>query len=241
MTGLVRKATLLTVCGVLVASAVLASVPSPCNSRFPCAFSVVGSAGANADVLGNFNITIKDIAGAVVQNSSVVVDFSGCCNDIRVSTTQLGPGMTVDIPTKTVRGITGVTGVVTFRIQGGATTIAATPDNGCVKIYADGVLLNDPVLGTCAAVPGNPNPNALVEVSVYDENGALGGGAGVGPADLGVWLTDKFAAPPHRDRSDFDHSTLCVDNVGPADLAKWLTLKFAGGSGSNGPGFTACP
>jgi hypothetical protein len=242
MTGLVRKATLLSVCGLLVASAALASVPSPCNSRFPCAISVGGSAAGTADLhpYVTFTILVKDLSGAVVKNSSVVVDFSACCNDIRVSTTQLGPGMSVDPPTKTVRGITDVTGNVTFHIQGGATNITATPDGGCVKIFADGVLLNDPV-GTCAGYSINPNPNAPVEVSTYDLNGALGGGAGVGPADLGIWLTDFFAAPPFRDRSDYDHAVLCVNNVGPADEGRWLTIFFNSGSTGNGPAFTACP
>jgi hypothetical protein len=165
----------------------------------------------------------------------VVVDFSACCNVLRLSTTQLGlpGGVTLDIPTKTVRAIASPAGVATFRVMGGASALPAgggpaTPAIGCAKFYADGVLLND---GICKP--------AAVQVSVYDLDGAVGGGAGVGPSDLSLWLFDSFSIP-YEARSDYDYNVLCVQDIGPADLSKWLAVSFSNSS-SNGPAFIACP
>ena len=231
MTGLVRKATLMAACGLLVSAAAMASVPSPCNSTLPCGIPVVGQTASVADPLGQFTITVKDLANAPVANSSVVIDFSACCNDVHLSSTQWGAGVTVDVPTKTVRAIGNASGVVTFRIMGGADAAAISPSGGCAKVYADGVLLSD---GTCQP--------ASVQVAVYDLNGDLGGGAGMGPADLSVWLADFFATPsPYRARADYDFNVLCTKDIGPADLSKWLAVFFGNGSTGNGPAFIACP
>jgi len=234
MTGLVRKATLMAACGLLVSAAAMASVPSACNTTIPCGIPVVGQTAGVADGLGQFTITVRDLANNPVANSSVVIDFSACCNDVHLSSTQFGAGVTVDVPTKTVRAIGNASGVVTFRVMGGADGGpggASTPSGGCAKIYADGVLLTD---GICKP--------ASVQVAVYDLNGSLGGGAGVGPADLSVWLGDLFATPaPYRARSDYDYSVLCVQDISPADLSKWLAVLFGNGSTGNGPGFIACP
>jgi hypothetical protein len=218
-------------CGLLVSAAAMASVPTACNSTFPCGIPVVGQTAGVADGLGQFTITVKDLANNPVANSSVVIDLSACCNDIHLSSTQWGAGVTVDVPTKTVRVIGNASGVATFRIMGGSDANGTSPGGGCAKIYADGVLLTD---GICKP--------ASVQVAVYDLNGSLGGGAGVGPADLSVWLADLFATPaPYRARSDYDYSVLCVQDISPADLSKWLAVLFGNGSTGNGPGFIACP
>jgi len=231
MTGLVRKATLMAACGLLVSAAAMASVPSPCNSTIPCGISIVGNTGGAADVKGQFSVSIRDLANNPVANASVVVDFSACCNDIRLSTTQLAPGVTLDVPTKTVRAIADAGGIATFIVMGGASELGATPATGCAKIYADGVLITD---GVCKP--------PSVQVAAYDLNGALLGGAGVGPADLSRWLADFFSTPtPYRARSDYDYSVLCTQDTGPADLSKWLALFFGSGSTANGPAFVACP
>jgi hypothetical protein len=74
---------------------------------------------------------------------------------------------------------------------------------------------------------------------VYDLDGAVGGGAGVGPSDLSLWLFDSFSIP-YEARSDYDYNVLCVQDIGPADLSKWLAVSFSNSS-SNGPAFIACP
>jgi hypothetical protein len=230
MTGLVRKASLLSVCGLFIAGSAMAFVPSPVTSSIPCAVNLVGSNAPNTttDPLGDFTITIKDIAGNPIQNSAVVVDFSGCCNDIHLSTTQHGAGVTLDAPNKRILATTNASGQVTLRIQGAATKSAVTPGNiGCAKILADNVLISD----------GINHP--AVNVGVFDLDGAVGGN-GVGAADLSQFLTDSFAAS-YRQRADYDHSSACVFAVGAPDLSKLLTLSFAAGSGTNGPAYTACP
>ncbi len=228
MTGLVRKAALMAALGLLVSAAAMASVPSPCNSTLPCGIQVIGSSAGAADPNGAFSITVRDLANNPVANSSVVLDFSACCNDVRLSSTQLDPGLT--LVGKTVRAIANGSGVASFKVMGAATPSDPTPAAGCVKVYADGVLLTE---GSC-------QPSAL-QCAVYDLNGA-GGGPGVGAADLSRWLADFFSSPaPYRARSDYDYAVLCSKAIGAADLSKWLALFFAAGSTGNGPAFVACP
>ncbi|HTO91529.1 MAG TPA: hypothetical protein VMJ70_10400, partial [Candidatus Sulfotelmatobacter sp.] len=66
MTGLVRKATFLVACGVLVASAAMASVPSPANSTVPTCINLVGTNGTSADPAGAFTVTVKDLANVPI-------------------------------------------------------------------------------------------------------------------------------------------------------------------------------
>ena len=57
MTGLVRKAILLAVCGLLlVAATALAGVPVPAKCTFPSFIKVVGYAGLVPDSRGTFTI-----------------------------------------------------------------------------------------------------------------------------------------------------------------------------------------
>jgi hypothetical protein len=227
MTGLVRKASLLTVCGLFIAGSAMAFVPSPVTSSIPCAVNLVGNNGLVTDPVGDFTIVIKDIAGNPIQNSAIVVDFSGCCNDLRLSTTQHGAGVTLDSPNKRILATTNALGSVTLRIQGGSTGNATTPGNvGCAKILADNVLISD----------GINHP--AVNVGVLDLNGA-NGGSGLGAPDLSILVTDSFA--PYRQRSDYDHKVACVFAVGAADVSLWLSAEFGNGSLANGPAYTACP
>jgi len=239
MTGLVRKATLMAACGLLVAAAAMASVPSPCNSTLPCGIVVGGNNGVINDPLTTFTITVNDLASNPVANASVVIDFTACTDDVYLqgapSGTQfgglvLGPG-----PEKTIRTIANGSGVATFAISGAANSLTLTPRGtltvtGCAKIYADGVLMSD---GTC-------NPS-LVQVAAFDLDGYAGGGAlGAGPADLSLWVADFLASPgspEYRARSDYDFGVLCVQDIGPADLSIWVSA-FLGVSGiGNGPTF----
>ena len=218
MTGLVRKATLMAACGLLVSAAAMASVPSPCNSTL-CGIVLVGKVGSTVDPLGNFQFEIRDLANNPVSNSSVVIDFTNCCPEMSFATVQNGPGMVV--VGKTVRGIANASGVVTFRLQGCG--LNSTPLlTGCAKVYADGVLLTE---GTCH----NDLP-----VAPFDQNGAGAPTLAVGPADLAIWLSDFFLLTPpfgYEPRSDYDINSFpavstCTQAIGPADLAKWLGVFF---------------
>jgi hypothetical protein len=248
MTGLVRKAALLSVGGLLLAASAMATVPSPANSVVPCAISLIGnnSLGTIADPKGDFQVIVRDVTNTPLSGVVVAVDFSGCCNDIRVGTTQLGAGVTVNAVTKQAFATTDVTGTATFRIEGGASSLPtgprpglATPTPGavgCAKVYAGATLLTD---GISLVQPA---------VSVYDLNGALVGGAGVGGGDLSLYLDDFFSngAPylQYRQRSDFDRraiSGICTNGIGGGDLSKWLGVFLPNGSVKNSAAFATCP
>src|SRR5438046_1854598 len=85
MTGLVRKATLLSVCGLLGASAVMAGVPNLTNSSIGTGIILVGTAGAGAATvkadgvsLGSLTVAIADENGAQCCNT---VDLALMLND----------------------------------------------------------------------------------------------------------------------------------------------------------------
>src|SRR5882672_10668538 len=146
MTGLVRKATLFAVCGLFAASAAMASVPSPANSTCPTCFALVGSNGGVIDPIGEFCVTVRDLANFPINNSLVVVDLSDCSGLVLCNNNE--SGFVVDCATQTVRGFTGPGGVICFRIKGyannsGGNSLPKNPAN-CAKIYADGVLLCSP-------------------------------------------------------------------------------------------------
>jgi len=218
MTGLVRKATLLVLCGVLFAVAANAGVPSASNSIKPSCIALVGSKSGTTDPVGQFTVTVKDLANNVIANSTVVVDFTQeyggnpvtLTPDCRIGNSQPAGTQTVDCTAHTVRSTTNVSGVATFNIIGGAQNAGNSPGRGAggAKVFADGVLL-----GT-------------VTVEAFDEDG-LGGVAG---NDLSAWLGDKFASgAPYFGRSDFD----CNGAIGGNDLSVWLGVKFATNSTSS--------
>jgi hypothetical protein len=204
MTGLVRKAMLLTAAGCLIASAAMAGVPSPGNSVTPPCFSLVGNLGGVPDAAGSFTVTVRDLANNPLNGASVVVDLSGC-TDLAICSDQLDAGAIVNCAAKTTRKFTNVAGQVSFIVLGGsngsgnATTLLAG-----ARIYANGTLIGSPT------------------ASAFDLDGANG----VGINDLSVWLTD-FGTPfnPAFGRSDFD----CNGSVGINDLSVWLT-EFGNGT-----------
>jgi len=210
MTGLVRKATLFAVCGLVAASAAFASVPSPANSNVPACIALVGNSGGVLDVKGEFTVTVRDLANLPINNSLVVVDFSSA-SGLTLCNTGAFAGVTLDCGTQTARAFTGAGGTVTFRIGGHANNSGgnqapyAAPNDG--KVFADGVLLRSP------------------SVQAFDEDGA-----GVTAGDLSNALGDLFGGhnPP---RSDFD----CSGAVGASDLSVLLGVLFGGGSTTNCP------
>jgi hypothetical protein len=204
MTGLVRKAMLLTAAGCLIASAAMAGVPSPGNSTVPPCISLVGSKAGAADPVGNFTVTVRDLANNPLNGASVVVDLSGC-TDIAICSDQLDAGALVNCAAKTTRKFTNLAGQVSFIVLGGSNGSGnATTLLGGAKIYANGTLIGSP---TAAA---------------FD----LDGSNGVGINDLSVWLTDfGTLGNPAFGRSDFD----CSGSVGINDLSVWLT-EFGNGT-----------
>jgi len=205
MTGLVRKATLLTVAGLLAASAAMAGVPSAANSTVPACISLVGSSAGVPDAFGSFSVTVRDLANNPLNGASVVVDLSGC-TDIAICDDQLDVDALVNCAAKTTRKFTDALGNVSFTVLGGSNGFgnATTLLNGAA-IYANGTLIGSP---TAAA---------------YDLDGQLGLGAN----DLSAFLGD-FASAINYGRSDFD----CDGTLGANDLSAWLTL-FGGGTSTS--------
>lgn len=205
MTGLVRKATFIAVCGVLTASAAFASVPSPANSNAPACVALVGNSAGTIDVAGQFTVTVRDLANLPINNSLVVVDFSGA-SSLQLCSSGAFAGVTLDCGTQTARAFTGAGGTVTFRIAGHAANVGGNqppyPLYNDGKIFADGVLLRSPT------------------VVAFDHDGN-----GMGAADLGSWLGDFFGGN-NPSRADYD----CTGNLGASDLGVWLTTFFANGS-----------
>jgi hypothetical protein len=202
---MIRKAMLLSVCGLLLAGAAMASVPSKDTSTIPAGIKLVGTTAGVADVAGLFTVTVRDILGSVIPNSAVVIDVSACTPDIKIQSTQPYAGLTVDCATKTVRALTNASGVASFEIVGRSTSgTAATFLLG--KIYADGVLLGSRT------------------VAAFDLDGA----GGVGANDLSVWLGD-YSAAAAAGRSDYDFNA----SLGANDLSVWLGAYAPGGSATS--------
>jgi hypothetical protein len=215
MSGLITKAALLSACGMLVAVAAMAGVPSAANSDKPTFIRLVGQVSSVADTAGGkFTITVRDIANNTITGSNVVVDLSGCVTtDIKLANNHFNPNYTLNCTNKTVSAFTNNAGVVAFTLLGNSFATALHTGLGCARIYADGVLLSSPT------------------VSTFDLDGA--GGVAIG--DLSVFLGDLGAGIPYRERSDYDASS----TVAIGDLSVWLGRLGSGKS--SGPTTVACP
>jgi hypothetical protein len=206
MTGLVRKATLLTAAGMLIASAAMAGVPSAANSTTPTCITLVGSLAGTPDAAaGQFSLTVRDLANNPLNGASVVIDLSGCL-DLAICNDQLDANALVNCGAKTTRKFTNASGVVTFTVLGGSNGAGnASTLLGGGRIFANGTLIQSPT------------------VAAFDLDGA----SGVGANDLSAWLTDFGAGQPYG-RSDYD----CSGGIGANDLSFWLT-EFGNGTSAS--------
>ena len=211
MTGLVRKATLLTAAGLIAAGAVSAGVPNAGNSTRPNAVVLVPKdptqpLGAAA---GLATFTIRDAGNSPVPNSVVIINAAGCTGtEIRLSSNQPHAGVFVNCAAKSVSAVTNVSGVATFRLLGRIGThpgFATGKVSGCASVTADGVALG------------------AINVAVADQNGA----GGCNAADGALFLADRDqgASPKNQARSDFNGAA----GVNAADGALFLQLRdFSG-------------
>ena len=231
MTGLVRKATLLAVCGVLAASVAVANVPDPANSDCintgaltlgldcPKAIYVVGDDGAGtADPVGEFCVTVRDFNNVPIENSSVIIDFSNC--DVQLCFEQDAPGpdindgVQVDCVSRTVRKLTDASGEACFSVRGKTkyTGDVCAFTKNCVEVFADGVFL-------CA-----------LDAPTFDLVNQ-GGEDGLNPNDLSNWLFLTFNCPEGPYRGNYDCTN--QSTVDPNDLSIWLFVNFQGLSAAN--------
>ena len=244
MTGLVRRATLITAVGLLAASAAMAGVPSAGNSTLGDPIIVLrgynGSASASAvEQAQPKTIVVRDAANNPVPNSVVVLNFSAChaAGDIRVGSVQPA-GVFVNCAAKTVSGVTDAAGSVSFRIVGASNTSNATTvgaGEGCCTITADGVNLGS------------------ISVATPDLNGARGGASdpGMDGTDTAQYAGSRFPSaacpaqnPNYKPRANFNFVTTCVgvQIVDGSDTALFTIFRFGvsrnatgGGTGTNGP------
>ena len=206
MTGLVRKATLLTVCGLVVAGAAAAGVPSPAHSQAPCVVLMdlsnsPNNVGVNAGVCGQpaLKVIVRDALNNPVAGSDVVLDFSTCPaspGPVMVADTQADPAVTTTCAGRTLLKTSDALGEVCFSAQGntnvnvpssgfpfynGLTLRNVGPNAGvvCCRIYASGNLLD----------------TKLVIVNKYDLTGDNAVNAGDGSfhlASQGFALTGNY-------------------------------------------------
>ncbi len=208
MTGLLRKATLITAVGLMAASAALASVPSAGTSTVGTSINLGGTTGGAVDILALKTITVRDAANNPVPNSVVIINFSVCtAGDIRLCSVQPGLtlGQSVSCGAKTITGATNASGVVSFTIAGGAANGGGNPPGvgaGCASVTADGVPLGSLTVGC-------PDENSI---------------NGVDATDTANYFGDRFGA--YRGRSDLNGDGV----VDVLDTARYFQFRFGGGS-----------
>jgi hypothetical protein len=195
----------------------MANVPSAANSTKPNFIRITGQKSGVADPVGQFTVTVRDLANNLIANSTVVVDFSSCVR-IRAAASQPFAGLTVDNSLRTVRALTNGSGVATFRIVGGSCNTGNLSGSGagCARIFADGVLLGSTTATT------------------YDQDGVTG----VTLNDLSAWAGD-FLSGNYYGRSDYDFN----GSLGLNDLSNWGSVFLAANSTASGaydPAWT-CP
>ena len=211
MTGLVRKAILLSAVGVLVAGAAMAGVPNAGNSTKPASINTTGYTNP-PDPAGAVQYVIRDLNNLVVPNAEIVLDFTAC-TDVRLSQNISGANLVTTCASKRVTGNTDGLGVLTVNVVAGG--------NG-----------NSPprAVRECVAVTVNSVPFPNINAATFDRDGINGVGAG----DVSLVLADFFGGL-NPGRSDFDNSGV----VGAGDLGILLGIFF--GLGSSLSGAPYCP
>jgi len=250
MTRLIRKATILTVWGLLVAGAALAAVPTndsvlPTNPATGRTYCYLGgysapSPGLSPTLVGPgafyaFNITVKSGPAAVVPFSVVKIDFSSC-KKLYIAPTATDPPVNCGL--NTVTQVANALGVATFAIVGESDfpTGAQNPTDGfesnlqgCAKVTADNG--GGGVFATIGYLfVGTPN-----------ENHSSSGGHCSG-ADISVVIQNvAFCASPVATcfPNCFLNSTDLnqTGSVDGADIARMIVINGTlVGTGINGPG-----
>jgi hypothetical protein len=244
MTGLIRRATLLTAVGLMAAGAAMAGVPTLSNSTVPGPILIVrgyNSAPGAAAVDLNFatTITVRDAANNPVPNSVVVLNFAGCAPDIKIGSTQV-TGFFVNCAAKTVSGVTDVTGAVTFRVVGAANTTngadAGAPA-GCISVAADGVFLGNLSVGApdLNGARGNPTDPGMdgTDTAQYTQ----------GRFPPAIFAPCTSTNPNFRNRANLNAGTPCAFQlIDGQDTGTFTLFRFGvsrnvpgGGTGTNGP------
>ena len=212
MLRVLLSAILLSLLGMIAATQAIAKV-DPANCDTPDLITLVarGPSGT-ADPMGTFTVILRNPNNEPDEGNPVVLDFHDC-TDIRLCTDQQDPGLVVDCVARTITGMSGPDGRVTFRVIGCATNFGASPGS----------------TGPALTVYGGGHFLKTIPVAVLDQNGG-----GVDGSDLNMVIADCLSGQPFA-RSDYDGNGVLTGN----DLSLWLAAYFAGGSAVGGGG--ACP
>jgi hypothetical protein len=242
MTGSIRRATIMTVFGLLVAPAAMAGGPSAANSTVPVSlrlgvYSSSGQTGA-PNAFFNFSITVKDGNGDPVKVTPVQIDFSACPN-LYVAQDQPFPGVTTACTTPLVFASTDNNGVANFSIVGSSINPGgnAFPSSPSVTFQ-------------CADVSCLNTHLAYMEVITED----MDYHGGVSSADLASEIQDVLYAQTHipqwwaRADAEADLAGASPFDNDSADIGKFIDiyLNVLVVSGTNGgscgdTGGTCCP
>ncbi len=188
MTGLVRKAMLFGVCGLLAATTAFANVPSPGMSTVPDWVQVVGTQAGVVHPGKNITVTVRDFLGNAIPGSAVLFDFSGMV-DVRLCTAVVAGTGTVNCGAATVLASSNASGVVDITILGGANNqfgLAPGHGIGAGQIFADGIPLGtftSPTLNQDGAATGSVVNGGDIAFATADVNSAALGGPYVGRTD----------------------------------------------------------
>jgi hypothetical protein len=226
MNGVIRKATLLVVLGLVAAvSVATAGIPSPGNCTLPAYIDLASCDGAGVvNPTLAFTVTVRDLGNFPIANQVVSISF-----DDQVGLYTAFPGLAAP---GCVEATTNISGVASFAAIPGAgknsTGGVAFTGEQSAKIYA----------GTCGGVRSFLG---AAHVTAFDENGVLFpvalGGLTITAADLSAWGADykfeKIPSPlgrPLMYRSNFNHSAPVVvgthqEFLTSADLSLWGVVK----------------
>jgi len=227
MTGLVRKATLLVVCGLLAATAVFAGVPYPGTSTLPAYINAVGTTGATlgtsgtmavaVDPSGAITITVLDKASLPCVNSLVALDFTNC-TDLKICQDQYDGSKIVACPV--ISGYTDINGQITFKVVGSGLNV-----NGGKPF---------PTPAACCHITADGYDMGYAKVPIYDQDGAAVGGApGLKLADCRALNVD-YGIGLYCGRGDIDHN-------GQLQLADYRLLNSLYGIGLSATGCGTSP
>ena len=209
MTGLVRKATLLTVGGLLFAGAALAGIPSSANSTIPTCITIMDGKVPAVCSSPSAVFTIKDANNNAVSSVTIVLDFTTCSPDAGVEECDAQPDPTIgsagviEGPAETLAYTADLSGQLCTSVVGTGTNVTplASGRPVCCKIYAASQFM-----GT-----------ATVTVVKYD----LTGDGLVSGLDGAFWVADFFSAN-YNSRADYD----CTGTIGGVDGALWVASFF---------------
>jgi len=233
MTGLVRKATLLSACGLVLAGAAMAGVPNAANSQKPCIILMdlsnsKNNVGSNNGVCGQsgLKVIVRDALNNPVANSDVVIDFSACAPPgIQVGSAQVDPAVTTLCTGRTFMKTTNALGEACFTLLG--TTNASDPSGGH-PFYAGKPARNlGPSAGTsCGKMFASGQPlgtGMLVIVNKYDldASGAVNAGDGGFHISAQGFQLQGTDLPNYRTFGDYD----CNGTVNAGDGSLHLAAQ----------------